>query len=208
MGDVKDADSGLALDAFQEFHDLARVLSSRALRGSSKQKGGGAERQGATEGDTLLFPAAEAGRVALQEVADLEHLGKFRDASSNQVASGAADDEGEGQLVSNGHRREERSILGNESDVSFGRLEFGHVGLPEDDPARNDRFQSGNRFQERCLTAAGLAHQHAVLARRNVEGDVREREGAEAECEVVDADHFSGRRIEVEREWWNRGMME
>ena len=62
------------------------------------------------------------------------------------------------------HVRIERVGLEHHRDVTLPRGQVGHVAVADDDVARIDGVEPGDRMQQRGLAAAGRAEEHDELA--------------------------------------------
>ena len=85
---------------------------------------------------------------------------------------GAADAQGEGDVVEDGHVGEERVALEDEPHIALSRRDVRHVAPADQDPARGRRRDAGDQGEHGRLARAGRPEDRRKLAGCNRERDV------------------------------------
>ena len=161
------------------------------VEGFVEQRHAGAHCQRPPQCQALRFTPAEARRLAIEKMGELEHLGQLGNSGGDRRPAPATHHQGEGPVVANRPSREQRHVLGHVTHAPSSRSQMGDVAVHQPDRPCHHRPQTADRLQERRLAAPRLAHQHAVLAGGNLERDVAQKERSLADGDVGKRDHGS-----------------
>ncbi|MNQ83025.1 hypothetical protein D3C85_980950 [compost metagenome] len=182
MGDEDEGDAGARLNGFQLFaHGLAQLEVQRRKR-FVEQQDLGMRRQCTSEGDTLLLTARQLRRLAVGKALHLhqgEHLAhpfghlRFVQDFAHRVGLKA-----EGQVLGDGHVREQRVMLEHRVDRALEGRAVGDVFAVEQNFAFGREFEPGDHPQERGFAAARRAEKGEELVVANVQVDAFERHRA------------------------------
>ena len=128
------------------------------------------------QGHALALAARELGRHPVGEGLEVHELEQLGHALADLVLRALADLEPEGDVAVHAHVLERGVVLEHEADVAPLRRQAGGVGAVELDHARVGRLEPGHDPQQRRLAAAARAEQGGQRARRDIDGDVVERD--------------------------------
>ncbi|MCY1231036.1 hypothetical protein D9M72_434720 [compost metagenome] len=128
--------------------------------------------QRTAHGDALALTAGKLARLAVEQMADLQHVGDLLDRLFALVLRHAADFHAEGDVSGDRHVRIERVGLEHHGDVALRRMQIGDRAAIDGDLPRRDRLQPGNRVEQRGLTAARGADEHEETTLFNLQVDV------------------------------------
>jgi hypothetical protein len=126
----------------------------------------------ASERDALPLAARELVRLALRIGAELDELEHLADALRQLGVRDLVLPEPEGDVLLDGHVREQRIRLEHHVDGPLVRRNRSHVDAVDVDPARGRTLEPGEHAQQRRLAAAGPAEQAEDLLLVDVERDV------------------------------------
>jgi hypothetical protein len=110
--------------------------------------------------------------IPVEKFLDSEESSEFAHTIGNAFPRFLPNGQGEPELFADGHHGEKGALLGNKPDSSKRRSEVGDIEFIQQDRPPGDWFQSANRFEDGGFSASGLAHQHRIFTRRNLEGDI------------------------------------
>jgi len=144
---------------------------------------------GPAERHPLALAAGELPRLALEEITELQHVGRLADAPVDLGLRHLVVAEAEGKVVVHRHVRVQGVRLEDHGDVAgAGRDVVDHTVADEDAAAR-DLLQSGEHAQRGRLPAAGRADEDEELAVADVDAEVVDGGGlVEALREVLERD--------------------
>lgn len=191
VGDVEDGDAGLAADGIEEDAHFLTGLFVEGAQRFVEAEDAGAKGEGAPEGDALGLAAAEALRLAVEEVGDAEEGSEFGGAGVDGGAIPVAQARGEGEMLAHRHGGEKRAVLRDVADSAGGGFEVCHVAAEEVDGAGAGGFETADGLEQGGFPAAGGAHEDGVDAGGDREGNALEGEGARGDGELIDGDHGS-----------------
>jgi len=179
---VQCRDPGLPADQLEQIvHLLTRIVVQGAER-FIEAKCRWAKRKRSAQRDTLTFTAAQAVRGAVQKVTDFEQFRQLVNACGDLFLGQSPDDQCKRQMITDGHGGEQRAVLRDIAEVSFGRLAPGHVDTIQFDATARNRFETGDGFKQSGFAAARPAHQGNVRAGRHAQIDVLEAKISAANC--------------------------
>jgi hypothetical protein len=178
VGDEDEGDAGLGLNRFQLFaHGLAQLQIERG-KGFVEQQYFRVRCQGAGEGDALLLATGQLRRLAIGEASHLhqrEHLQHaLGDLRFVQHLAHRLRFEAEGQVLGDGHVREQRNA-GTPVDRALERRAVGDVFAVQQDLAFGRKLEAGDHPQQGGLAAAGRAEQGEEFVVADVQIDVFQR---------------------------------
>ena len=159
-----------------ELHVLAQLLVEGAERLVHEDQLG-LEDEGPGEGDALLLAAGELRRAAAGEAAHLHHVEGARDLGVDLGLGELADLQREGEVLADGHVREERVVLEHHADAALvGRH---RVDRPagEGDLAVGRGLEAREHHQAGGLARPGGAEHRQELALADMEVEVFDHEG-------------------------------
>ena len=140
---------------------------------------------GAAERDALALAAGQLARLALEQFADAEDVGRFLDALGDLGLFEFAHLQAERHVVVHAHVRVERVVLEHHRDVAIHRRQFvDHIAVDRD-VARSDRFEPRDHPQGRGLAAARRPDEHHELLVADLQ--VHVFDGVYGVVELVDA---------------------
>jgi hypothetical protein len=139
---------------------------------------------GATQRHALALAARELARLALQEVADAEDVGRLVDALLDLGPREFAHLEAERHVVVHAHVRVERVVLEHHRDVAVHGCQVVHHRAVDGDVAGADRLEPGNHPQRRGLAAPRRADEHHELLVADLQ--VHIYDGVHGVIELVD----------------------
>jgi hypothetical protein len=117
----------------------------------------GAWRERAGQRDPLLLPAGQLGDPPVLEPAQRDQPEHLVDPGAHLVATHAAHPRPERHVVGDRAVREQRVVLEHQPDVALVGAAAGEVPVVEVDRPAGERFEPGDRPQQRGLPAAGRA---------------------------------------------------
>ncbi len=134
--------------------------------------------------DALTLTAGQLGRLAVQELGEVQDLGRILDLLAPLVGGDAAQLQRETHVLGDGLVRVERVVLEHHRDVAVLGRHARHVLAADLDGALVDVLESGEHAQRGALARAGRTDQHDELAVLDVEV---ERVNGELVRTLVDA---------------------
>ena len=148
--------------------------------------------QRARHGNALLLAAGKLGRLAVEQILDLQHLGNLARLFITLGLLHALLLEREGDVVDDLQMRIQRVGLEHHADVAVFRLELRHILIAEKDFAGSRLQQAGNAVERRRLAAAGRAEQRDEGGILKDEIDVVQRDGLRVVflAEIFNANHM------------------
>ena len=129
--------------------------------------------EGASDGHALSLPTGQFCRPALEQISDLENVGRPRHAAFDFVARYAGHFQSKGHIPFDSHARIEGVGLKHHSDSALVRFRPGNVAAADPHLAGAEIDQSGNGVEQGRLPAAGSAQQHDELALGNMKIELR-----------------------------------
>ena len=119
--------------------------------------------------NALTLAAGEVGRLAVEEVVEVEDSSRLLDAPAPVLLVDLLHLEVEADVLGHGHVRVQRVRLEDHRDVAILRRHIGDVSVADQDVAVVDRLESGQHPQRRGLSAARGADEHEELAVADLE---------------------------------------
>ena len=175
----------------------ARALAQRRVEVRERlveQQDARVRRERPGEGDALLLAAGDLGHAPVlepREPGERERLGDARGRSAARRAPAAL--EPEGDVLADGHVREERVVLEDHAEAAaLGRGGRDVLAVDEDAP-RVGRLEAGDQPQHRRLAAAGGTEERDDLALRRPTSETPRVTGVLAEA-LLEALEASGNR--------------
>src|SRR5262249_42751067 len=170
-----------ALNPLQfDLHLLAELQVESAER-LVEEKDLGMIDERARQSDPLTLAARQLRRLAVAETGEPHNLEDLVDALATLRPRHALDAEAVGDVLADGHVREECVVLEDGVDVPQVRRPAGDVPPRELDPARVRPLEAGDQAQRRGFPRPGRAEHREELARGDLEVD------------TVDGDHVAVR---------------
>ena len=120
--------------------------------------------QGATEGDALALAARQLGRLAVEQLGDVEQAGCGLNPVGDERLGEVLHAQGEGEVLGDGLVRVQGVALKDHGDVAVLRRPVRHVALADAHPPARRGFEARDHAQGGGLAAAGGADQHDELA--------------------------------------------
>ena len=189
---VGDEDGGGLEFALQALDLGSRVHPERGVEVRQRlvhQQHRGVAHHGAAHRHPLALAAAELRRAALEEIAQVEHVGRDLDLAANLRALDLLLLEAEAHVLARGHVRVERVVLEHHGDVALVRLQPADVGVVEQDRAARNQLEPGDAVERGALAASGGTQEGQELAVRNREAEPIDRDHlGEALGEVLQGD--------------------
>ena len=127
---------------------------------------------GAAQRHALALAAGELARLALQQFADAEDVGRLLHALVDLGLLEFAHLQAERHVVVHAHVRVERVVLEHHGDVAVHRRQLVDDVVVDRDVAGADRLEPGDHPQRRRLAAAGRADEHHELLVADLQVDV------------------------------------
>ena len=171
---VRDVDHGPAQFLVQPLDLAAHLVAQLGVQVRQRlveQVQAGVAHDGAADRHALQLAARQLARVALEQVVDGEHLRRPVDLGGDLLLRRSSRAQAEGDVVVHVHVRVQRVVLEHHRDVAPVRRLVVDRFAADLDGAGVGVLQPGDGPQQRALAAAGLAHQHGELARRNLQVD-------------------------------------
>ena len=141
--------------------------------------------EGSAHRDPLSLPTGERARLALQEVGDLERLGRLADPSRDLLLRELPVPQPEREVVLDRHVGIERVVLEHHRDVALLRRQVVHDPVADPDLAFADLLEPREHPERRRLAAARRSHEDHELAVLDLEIEILDGPGAV----VVDLRH-------------------
>ncbi len=120
----------------------------------------------------LALAARELRRLAIEQGAQLQHLGRVAHAARHFGLRRAGDAQAERHVLLDRHRRVQRVRLEHHADSALARIGVAHVAPADFDGAARDVDQARDAVQQRGFAAARWAKQHEKFARRDLQIEV------------------------------------
>ena len=152
--DVKRGGPQAALKLLDFQAHLHTQLGVQVGQGLVEQEGAGVANDGPPHRDTLPLAAGELAGLALQEVRQLQHLGRLLHPLLDLRPAQLRDLQTVGHVVVDAHVRVERVVLEHHGDVPVLGLQIVDHLAADGDLALADRLQSGHHAQQGGLAAA------------------------------------------------------
>ena len=149
-----------------------------------EQEHAGVAHDGTAERHALALAAGELARLALQQFADAEDVGRVPHALVDLGLFEFAHFQAERHVVVHAHVRVERVVLEHHGDVAVHRRQCIDHGAVDRDIAGADRLKSGDHPERRRLAAAGRSDEHHELLVADLQIDVFD--SVHAVVELVD----------------------
>ena len=143
-----------------------------------EQKHLGVSHDGAAERDALALAAGERGRLALQQVLDLQNARGLGHALADLRARRLADFEAEGHVVEDRHVRIERVVLKNHRDVAVLRRDVVHARAVDVEVAARNVLETCDHAQSCGLAAAGRPDKNDELPVLDLHIEIRDGDHA------------------------------
>src|SRR5262249_19167110 len=139
---------------------------------------------GAAERDALALAAGELPRLAAQQFADAEDVGRLLDALADLAPVELAHLQAEGHVVVHAHVRIERVVLEHHGDIAVHRRQsVDHLAVDRNVGGADD-LEPGDHSKRRRLAAARGSDEYDKLLVANLQVDVFD--GVHAVVEFVD----------------------
>ncbi|MNM96029.1 hypothetical protein D3C81_1084930 [compost metagenome] len=182
VGNEDEGDAGLRLDRLQFLtHRLAQLEVECGQR-LVEQQHLGMRRQRAGQGDALLLAAGKLGRLALGEAFHLHQREHFTDALGDLRTAHALAHrlrlQAEGQVLGDGHVREQCVVLEHRVHRALERRAVGDVLAIQEDFPGGGKLEAGDHPQQGGLAAAGRAEQGEEFVVADIQVDAFQRHRA------------------------------
>mmetsp|Transcript_6369 Transcript_6369/g.11421 ORF Transcript_6369/g.11421 Transcript_6369/m.11421 type:complete len:337 (+) Transcript_6369:325-1335(+) len=190
-------DHGVAQGLVQQLEFTAQLGAQLGVEVGERlveQEHAGLAHQRPADGDALALATRELRRLALQQRAQLQHVGGLLDAPGDLGLGHAGHARAEAHVLLDRHRRVERIALEHHADAALGGLGLSHVLAADMDAAAADVDQAGDAVQQRGLAAARRAEQHEEFALVDLQVQALDdfvRAELDAQALDVDATHFT-----------------
>jgi hypothetical protein len=172
VGDVNGGGAETQMQFLQLDAHLHPQLGIEVRQRLVEQEHAGVAHDGAAQRHALTLPAGKLARLALQQFADGEDVGRVPHALVDLGLFEFAHLEAERHVVVDAHMRVERVILEYHGDVAVHRRQcIDHVAV-DGDIAGADRLKPGNHPERRGLAAAGRSDEHHELLVADLQIDV------------------------------------
>jgi hypothetical protein len=156
--------------SYEQFDEMIAGLVIERAKGFIEQQYWRPAGESATQSHTLLFTATEEARFAGQEMSEFEPVGKFRDPLFDIFSRCTSDIESKTEVIADGQRGEQGTILRNVTDVPKTRTQMSHIASAKRNSAGCGLPQAGKGFENGCFSTAALAHENGILPSRNGKG--------------------------------------
>ena len=154
-----------------------------------EQEGRRVPHQRPPHGHALALPPGQLGRLAVQQVGDVEGLRDALDLAPDLGLGDTLQPQREGHVLRDVHVRVERVVLEHHRHVAILRREVADGPAVEEDLAAARALQAGQDAQGRRFPAAGRADEHRELAVGEVQIDRRQdADAAEALLDLLEPD--------------------
>jgi hypothetical protein len=152
VGDVQNGDARAIPDLGQNGNDFAPCLIIEGRQGLIEAEDRRMEGQGPTQGDTLAFSAAHAGRQPIQERGQAQPFSQFPVTGFAPLRSPATHFQGKLQVLTDGQVIKESAILRNESNASLSGRQLRDLTVSDPNRSRPNRAQTANSFEQGGFT--------------------------------------------------------